>query len=1110
MLPEIVQAPRVLSPDEILPPKKLVHATARLSPFTDENIKLTMPPGGSVADILRAMNLPAAATARIFVNGDLVTREQREAVIPKEGDVVAIRLIPASGSSFKQVLVMIAALAVAVALPALGVAALPTALAAGAVGLVGKLLIGSLVSPPSEGLRPRSAQTYTLSGNSNQLQPYAAMPRVYGTARVRPLLAAQPYTFTQKDPVTLVETDEYLVLVYNVGYGPLYISDLKIKDTPIENFNAAVWQVRYGYPDDSPNTILGRPVHVNDLNNILLDTSSKNTIGTGWNQQVTAPNATTLGVTFSFPKGLYTINDVGNQRALTVQIAIRYAIWNPSTGTTGPWVDRPTKSVTSASRFGGSSTAPLWASDQWDVSQGQYVVQCSVVGISWLPDSDKHDTFEGTTIWSELRSFASPAIPLFTKPGFAQIALRIKANFLLNGEVSDVNCIATSILPPIDKSNAQAAGWVYDFEKAGAGANYGLSSTVTHSPGLSLSINTVTGASDGAEVASAPIPVVPPFNQTDESGVSGVTAGETYQVQGWYKANSATTAGVRLRVFFSDHDNFAATDVGVVFTDIITSRPATTSWQNVRGTVTVPGDATHVYRYMRVAVAFWTQGTNNNVLHWDDMSCQLIDPDTGVADGVELLQNPSFNVMGPSGARLGAPVGNANPAAIFYDVLTGSANKRPVPVSQIDMAQLAVWETFCATNNYLFNGVIDTQGTLYDTLKLVCTAGRAAFHMKDGLYSVIIDQAQSVPVQHFTPRNSWGFKGTRTCIDLPQALRVKYIEPNNDWKQVEVVAYADGFSAVGPHTITQLDIILGDGSSSTYGYDFTNFDPGSSNYPVDPNSLLIQVVDPSGTVVDSATDDGAGGISNGSGSIRGNIDYRFADGTLVFSSTLPANYRVLATFSVAAGTVAATLYETLDETKFCADRHQAVRDGRFHLAQGIYRPDTYELQVDPENLVAQRGDLVVVNHDVPQWGLGAGRVVSVTTDGSGNATGVVIDELLTMDGAITDYIVRFRKSDGSSVLRSVTTSAGRTNTLTFNTPFAAGDATIPVAGDLCMFGRSQYETAQMLVMNIEMGKNLSATLTLVDYAPCVYTYENEAVTNTEGDWDSVPDVDTLA
>ncbi len=72
-------------------------------------------------------------------------------------------------------------------------------------------------------------------------------------------------------------------------------------------------------------------------------------------------------------------------------------------------------------------------------------------------------------------------------------------------------------------------------------------------------------------------------------------------------------------------------------------------------------------------------------------------------------------------------------------MLTGSANKRPVPVSQIDMAQLAVWETFCAAHNYLFNGVIDTHGTLYYTLKLVCTAGRAAFHMKDGLYSVIID-----------------------------------------------------------------------------------------------------------------------------------------------------------------------------------------------------------------------------------------------------------------------------------------------------------------------------------------------------------------------------------
>ena len=69
------------------------------------------------------------------------------------------------------------------------------------------------------------------------------------------------------------------------------------------------------------------------------------------------------------------------------------------------------------------------------------------------------------------------------------------------------------------------------------------------------------------------------------------------------------------------------------------------------------------------------------------------------------------------------------------------------------------------------------------------------------------------------------------------------------------------------------------------------------------------------------------------------------------------------------------------------DAALAWRHGRYWLAAARLRPETYTLGVDIEHLVAQRGDLVHVQHDVPLWGYGSGRIVR-TIDHVGRGHGV--------------------------------------------------------------------------------------------------------------------------
>ncbi len=165
------------------------------------------------------------------------------------------------------------------------------------------------------------------------------------------------------------------------------------------------------------------------------------------------------------------------------------------------------------------------------------------------------------------------------------------------------------------------------------------------------------------------------------------------------------------------------------------------------------------------------------------------------------------------------------------------------------------------------------------------------------------------------------------------------------------------------------------------------------------------------------------------------------------------------------------------------------RFGRFHIAQLRLRPEEYTFSVDFEHLACQRGDIVLISHDVTMWGLASGRIKSLLT-ATTNTTGIVVDENFAMEAG-KNYNVRFRLSNGSSLIQVVNTVVGDNFTLTFTTPIPTTSG--PQIGDLTMFGVVGTETQRVIVKRIDRAENLTARLTCVDESPAIYTADTGVI-----------------
>lgn len=1071
-----------------------VAVAAITNPFEPEPVVSEVSEGGTIGDILKGLGLPAGIPARIFVDDRMVLDRERDFIKPRRGQFVSIRVQAQGGGGGNkglmmalEVIVVIAAAAAtwyvggaggwAAAAGLTGGQITAAAVAAGvAVSLVGNLAIHALVPPPTAPNRSFSTSppSFSVSARQNIAAPLAPIPVILGTAPEAPMLAATPYTH-------YIGSEQFLRMIFVCGRGPLDINQLKIQDTLIEHYSDVEWEFRAGYPDDAPITLYPGS-NFQSAFSLNLSTSNLSSAPTLSSEQfqTSGTNADQLAVVVAAP----TFAQFGKGNSSPVAISVTLKIrWAP-VGTTS-WTNEPNIVINSTA--GGQVTK----AHTWSVPRGQYTV--GVVLTQFVAyKGDWTNPYSADFSWTELDTIRGQAP--YAVSGLAMIGLNIRASRQLNGTISNLYAVVSSIMrdynPTTGLWDDRAGSWTYDYDNTAGGASLysldaanaldttattgtnfipnekiGIADTTTKTfpftlsaipvqPGsliisigdgnsatsttgrrhtaapsalefitddgngaitgpsvTSGSINYTTGVgtitfstapitandpiadytqivktagagralaiktasgSDGASVAGKSIGVV--FHLADY--FTGVPVPTNFRISGWYKASSAIGAGIRLRAYFGLTEDPLPGDSGVTHQDIIANGAATTSYQQATAIITAPSDA----KWVRVVPYHNPDAVGGVTVYWDRMECVPIGPQ--ISANVNQLPNPSFDFPG----RV-----TSNPASHFRYVCQNNALK--LPDSRIDLTTLQTWWQDNNATGRTYNGVLDSPSTVFAVLNAIAAMGRATYAVKNGLHSIVSDKPQTTPIQHFTPRNTWGFRSTKTFPNLPQALKVRYSNPANNYQPDEILVYDDAPSG-GLYTASQV-----------------------------------------------------------------------------------------------------TLWESLDLTRTCTDATAAWKMGRYHLAQGRLRPETYEMSCDFENLAATRGDLVLASNDVPEWGSGWARVKDALSmlDGGGNLTGVIVDESsLTFNDGLT-YVSRFRLgATGNSLVQVLTNPASgtgssiSTNRLTFGAPIASG-GTFPAVGDLVMFGVSGSETAPLLITKITPAKLLSAVLTLVDYAPAVYT-----------------------
>ncbi|MEY2653137.1 MAG: hypothetical protein RLZZ524_164, partial [Pseudomonadota bacterium] len=373
------------------------------------------------------------------VDGQVVPRELWAIAKPKAGTLITLRA-QAEGGDGSNPLAIVATLVLAIVAPyAVGALSLATGMAftplvagfiQGAVMLVGGMVINALFAPPaaklSDGRAPEVSPTYSLSGGSNQVRPYGPLPLVLGKHRVFPDLASKPYTEFAGD-------DQYLIQLFNFGYGSLRLSDFRIGQTPLTSYTDIVTE------ESGADGVLYRfPGNVDSVTGGVLGSGTPEvswptpTDDTAWVTRTSGVNAILMAV--DIEASIYALNADGPQ-PWSIELQIEYRIVG------GAWTSMLS---TVSYNLENASLKPVrrtFYSPQ--LTPAQYEVRVRRMfgeDTREIPETQ----FEDAATWATLRTYQlDPA----SYEAQRRYGIWVKATGQLNGVLQRVSALAESSVP---------------------------------------------------------------------------------------------------------------------------------------------------------------------------------------------------------------------------------------------------------------------------------------------------------------------------------------------------------------------------------------------------------------------------------------------------------------------------------------------------------------------------------------------------------------------------------------------------------------------------------------------------------------------------------------
>ncbi|WP_226779499.1 host specificity protein J [Oceaniglobus trochenteri] len=403
-------------------------------------IETTLPAGATVSELVLAVLPGLACTERVRVTlslGDRVWAVPTPLwshVRPRPGVRVLVRVVPGDDALRTILSIAITVAASAFAAPLAGFFGFKGALAEGlatiGLTLAGNLLLSALIPPPSE---EKSRNVYTISSWRNDIRRGDPIPCAFGRHRYAPPFAATSWTEIDGDV-------QYVRALFCFGYGPLRISDLRLGDTSLNDYEDVDFELREGRAGDLPVTLYHRQVieesHGVDLvrpfprdaaGEVLDDEPAIETPVRRW----TATGTSEIAVLIGFPSGLFNIDKKGRTQSVSVTLRIR-----ARQDGAGAWEDIAELDVRAAKR------EAFVRVHRWTPPvRGRWQVEITRM----TPETTSTQTSDRTVL-TALQSIR-PEYPIALDKPVALVALRIRATYQLNGTLDSFNALVEREMP---------------------------------------------------------------------------------------------------------------------------------------------------------------------------------------------------------------------------------------------------------------------------------------------------------------------------------------------------------------------------------------------------------------------------------------------------------------------------------------------------------------------------------------------------------------------------------------------------------------------------------------------------------------------------------------
>lgn len=154
---------------------------------------------------------------------------------------------------------------------------------------------------------------------------------------------------------------------------------------------------------------------------------------------------------------------------------------------------------------------------------------------------------------------------------------------------------------------------------------------------------------------------------------------------------------------------------------------------------------------------------------------------------------------------------------------------------------------------------------------------------------------------------------------------------------------------------------------------------------------------------------------------------------------------------------------------------QAWREANFRLARNELLQRSAMMNVDIDALACTVGDLIWVQNDVTQWGIG-GRAGSGST-----TTHLVLDQTITLVVATT-YELKLRLDDDTILTRTITTAPGDVSAVDVSVAFPSA----PALYNVWAIGKTSMAVKEFVILDIARSSDQIAKLSLIEYNASLY------------------------